>query len=106
MKYGDTRTLYFHSPSARDNTVFTREISRHISLISREISIEHLSVGLASRAQLTLSAHAREGYSIHFVCQSVCVSLFDFGEGDAQPFTKAVIYVVLALFLRWFLPFA
>ena len=26
-----TRTLYFHSPSARDNTVATREISRHIS---------------------------------------------------------------------------
>ena len=25
-----TRTLYFHSPSARDNTVITREISRHI----------------------------------------------------------------------------
>ena len=27
-----SRTLYFHSPSARDNTVATREISRHISL--------------------------------------------------------------------------
>ena len=26
-----TRTLYFHSPSARDNTVTTREISRHIT---------------------------------------------------------------------------
>ena len=26
-----TRALYFHSPSARDNTVTTREISRHIS---------------------------------------------------------------------------
>ena len=26
-----TRTLYFHSPSARDNTDATREISRHIS---------------------------------------------------------------------------
>ena len=26
---------------------------------------------------LTLSAHAREGYSSHFVCHS----LFDFGEG-------------------------
>ena len=26
-----TRTLYFHSPSARDNTVAIREISRHIS---------------------------------------------------------------------------
>ena len=25
-----TRTLYFHSPSARDNTVATRDISRHI----------------------------------------------------------------------------
>ena len=25
-----TRTLYFHSPVARDNTVATREISRHI----------------------------------------------------------------------------
>ena len=24
-----TRTLYFHSPSARDNTVSTREISCH-----------------------------------------------------------------------------
>ena len=33
VKYGVifTRTLYFHSPSARDNTVATREISRHIS---------------------------------------------------------------------------
>ena len=33
VKYGDiyTRTLYFHSPAARDNTVATREISRHIS---------------------------------------------------------------------------
>ena len=31
---------------------------------------------------LTLSAHAHvEGYSSHFVCLSVCVSLFDFGEG-------------------------
>ena len=38
VKYGDislvlcfpTRTLYFHSPSARDNTVTTHEISRHI----------------------------------------------------------------------------
>ena len=34
---------------------------------------------------LTLSAHAREGYSSHFVCQSVClsvcVSLFHSGEG-------------------------
>ena len=31
VKYGDiTRTLYFHSPTARDNTVVTREISRHI----------------------------------------------------------------------------
>ena len=26
-----TRTLYFYSPSARDNTVATREISRHIT---------------------------------------------------------------------------
>ena len=26
-----TRALYFHSPSARDNTVATREISRHIT---------------------------------------------------------------------------
>ena len=26
-----TCTLYFHSPSARDNTVATREISRHIT---------------------------------------------------------------------------
>ena len=26
-----TRTLYFHSPSARDNTVATREISRFIT---------------------------------------------------------------------------
>ena len=26
-----TRTLYFHSPSACDNTVVTREISRHIT---------------------------------------------------------------------------
>ena len=26
-----TRTLYFHSPSARDNTDATREMSRHIS---------------------------------------------------------------------------
>ena len=26
-----TRTLYFHSPLARDNTVATHEISRHIS---------------------------------------------------------------------------
>ena len=25
-----TRTLYFHSPAVRDNTVATREISRHI----------------------------------------------------------------------------
>ena len=25
-----TRTLYFHSPAARYNTVATREISRHI----------------------------------------------------------------------------
>ena len=30
---------------------------------------------------LTLSAHAWEGYSSHFVCQSVCVT--DFGEGTA-----------------------
>ena len=30
VKYG-ARTLYFHSPSAHDNTVTTREISRHIS---------------------------------------------------------------------------
>ena len=29
---------------------------------------------------LTLSAHVREGYSSHFVSQSV-MSLFDFGEG-------------------------
>ena len=33
---------------------------------------------------LTLSAHAREGYSSHFVCHSVTLSvslsLFDFGE--------------------------
>ena len=26
-----TRTLYFHSPSARDNTGTTHEISRHIT---------------------------------------------------------------------------
>ena len=26
-----TRTLYFHSPSARDNTVATRKISHHIT---------------------------------------------------------------------------
>ena len=33
VKYGVifTRTLYFHSPSARDNTDDTHEISRHIS---------------------------------------------------------------------------
>ena len=33
VKYGShfTRTLYFHSPSARDNTVATHEIYRHIS---------------------------------------------------------------------------
>ena len=32
VKYGDISliTLYFYSPSARDNTVATREISRHI----------------------------------------------------------------------------
>ena len=33
VKYGviSLGTLYFHSPSARDNTVATRAISRHIS---------------------------------------------------------------------------
>ena len=31
-------------------------------------------------APLTLSVHAREGYSSHFVCLSLCVSLFYFGE--------------------------
>ena len=32
VKYGHfTRTLYFHSPSARDNTDATREISLHIT---------------------------------------------------------------------------
>ena len=48
-----TRTLYFHSPSARDNTDATHEISRHISpdpcnksYISRAISIEHPSGAL------------------------------------------------------------
>ena len=30
---------------------------------------------------LTLSVHAREGYSSHFVGLCVSVSLFDFGEG-------------------------
>ena len=47
--------MYFHSPSARDNTdntVATREISHadpcNKSYISREISIEHPGVVLAS----------------------------------------------------------
>ena len=59
--------------------------------ISREISIEHPSVGLASLAQsretsiepplaslaqITISAHAREGYSSRFVCHSVTVCHF------------------------------
>ena len=30
---------------------------------------------------LTLSMHAVEGYSSHFVCQSVCLSLLNSGEG-------------------------
>ena len=38
------------------------------------------SRGVSSRF-LTLSAHAREGYSSHFFCLSVCVSLFHSGEG-------------------------
>ena len=34
VKYSHfTRTLYFHTPSARDNTVAAREISRHISRV-------------------------------------------------------------------------
>ena len=34
-----TRTLYFYSSSARDNTDATREISRHISRQTRVISL-------------------------------------------------------------------
>ena len=34
-----TRTLYFHSPSARDNTVATHEISRHNYTLTRVISL-------------------------------------------------------------------
>ena len=37
VKYGDISLMYFHSPSARDNTDATREISRHI--ISRLIHL-------------------------------------------------------------------
>ena len=39
-----TRTLYFHSPSARDNTVATREISRH----NFEIATETLCLRVSS----------------------------------------------------------
>ena len=31
-----------------------------------------------TKLSLTLSVHSREGYSSHFVCLSVCVSLTDF----------------------------
>ena len=37
VKYG-ARTLYFHSPSARDNTVATHEISHHNYTLTRVIS--------------------------------------------------------------------
>ncbi len=33
-----------------------------------------------TQAILTLSAHAREGYSNHPVCLSVCLSRSDFGD--------------------------
>ena len=35
-----TRTLYFHSPSARDNTVATHEISRH--MLTHVISLMYI----------------------------------------------------------------
>ena len=36
---------------------------------------------------LTLSAHAREGYSSHFVCQSVCQSVCHFSILEKAPFS-------------------
>ena len=62
--------IYTYSPNifigldifATKNQVMHSNISSHIYLL------------------LTLSAHAREGYSSHFVCHSVSLSLFDFGE--------------------------
>ena len=35
---------------------------------------------------LTLSAHAREGYSSHFVCQSVSLSVCHFSILEKAPF--------------------
>ena len=53
------------------------------------------------RVLLTLSAHAREGYSSHFVTLSVCVSLFDFGEGAVfrvETYTSTLSPLNVALF--------
>ena len=36
---------------------------------------------------LTLSAHAREGYSSHFVCHSVCLSVCHFFILEKTPFS-------------------
>ena len=46
--------------------------------ISSESIIIIINLSSSLLLLLTLSSHAREGYSSHFV--SVCLSLFDFGE--------------------------
>ena len=62
-----TRTLYFHLPAAHDNTVATREISRHYSTLTHIIS--HI---FTSHAQVT------RGYMnnccVHVYCKSHNVS--------------------------------
>ena len=51
-----------------------------------------------SELLLTLSAHAREGYSSHFVslllCQSVCMSLFHSGEGAVSWLKLTSVYIL------------
>ena len=73
-------SIAFKLPSGK-NTTFVFHKDSTVKVRSRKTFKYLCSFNLL----LILSAHAREGYSSHFVChsvsQSVCVSLFDFGEG-------------------------
>ena len=66
--------MYFHSPSARDNTVATREISRHISRVISPI-YHVVNVYMNHIVKICLPEHTGvKLFPLHNITLTTCLS--------------------------------
>ena len=63
-------------------TKLRHHIEEPLGLGTKDFVVDSQTLPLVDLSLLTLSEHAREGYSSYFFCVSVCLSQTDFEDGS------------------------